>query len=1716
MAKQVENRVVEMEFKNKDFEKAVSVTMKSLEELNKKIDDLNKINTEGFDNLSKAANNVKFDTLFDNIDRLQDRLTTLGGKFVSRIQDEIVNIGVNAFQSAANGLERAYDNVTSTIVNKGKTRAQNLAQAKFQLEALGVSWNKVYDDMDYAVTGTAYGIDEAARAASQFAASNVNLGKDMKAALRGISGVAAMTGRGYSEIAQIFTTVAGTGRAMNGELNRIAERGLNAKKAIADFINETDYFGNGIRVTQEQIYDFAKDGEISFDLFSKAMDHAFGEHATKANDLFTGALDNTKAALGRIGERFATPIYEDLRQILVALIPVINDFKKSLDPVVNSVTAVTGNIKDLIVNGLEKLHGAFLEEDSFTFDFFGNVVDAKEVLMDALTHIGDLINGISDGINSNLFLNIIWNIVEGLKAVKDGFVDVFGELTGTDISSAIYRFTDLTKELMLDEDTLSNIRSIVGGIAAVFDMVYKTVSSLWKTGIKPMLIMISPALGDILNTAGSLGEALKSLNEAYDPLPYMHNFFEQLRGHIFPFVEEIKKVFMSIKDFFVQLTGIHDISSLFAQMDKLAGDLHLADIFYGIAGAIMYAFDTLKNFIEMLNGNVGFKEYVKQLTEQNTVLSWVKDKFTAIKTTLDDLFSKKITLSQALGLDKLKQHFEWLNPLLETFKEHYKSIFEANEVDIKSLPFIDQFVYNLKESIKNLDFDDIFGMIGAGFYAYFIKKSIEIKSAIAKTFGNFVDTFQKLADGITGSLVKMSKETNASKILKIAGAIALLAGSILLLGKMNTDELMQGIGAISLLAIGLAVLTKVLSKVLTTTEKTKREVDSLSDDKTTTTKTRGRGKNKITRVVEKLGATITETKEEVERTIKDISSVPALILSFGAAVFLIGSAIAKIAKYADGDGTIENIMVLMGIIVAIMSITIYKLAELTSLGDLDADALMAIAKTFLFLGIAIKLIATSIAEIAAVVALANDGGYSVLVAVGSLLAMLAALLGVVYGLTVIQAKMAVAAPVVLSMAGSMAIIALGLSLLTLPIISIAATTAILGENGIKLMWNSVGIIAALALVIGAIVVGFGAINSAMVGSAPGMLAGAASMLIIAIAINALLIPLAAITSIAAVDINSLVNATAVIGALTLLMFAVVTLFGALGGATGGIAAAGMLAGAAAMWIIAKAMQAMLVPIATLALLESQMPNGLGGVFKDIAIGLGLLAAAGVVVELIAPAFIILEGFLTSVGVSAWLVGTAIKGAGEGVLFFVSALALLQSINFDTLAQKIGEAGAAMIHGFTTALTGGIPDIQSGFVALIAAGAGAITASAGMIAEACFVLLEDVINAIDKHAQEIGFHLGHALGDITFYAFLGLGGSIGDIIARAFGVEDTMISDFLMDKFLPKKDDNSLAKKVADLFNFTGKKETKESAQKTGKEMSDETVNAYEENLNSTENKQKIGNSTSDLVSSVGSYIDTNEIKESFGVPGEASIDGLSEKLGIKNGQSLEAKDLADAFGGTYVDQIASYEKDAEDAGTKLGRAPIKGVAKAQDSHSPSKEALRLGNYFIDGYLMGLDSSDPANTAKSVALSVVSAFSSIENSAKSTLFDPLNEAVANMAAVASSDMDLTPTISPILDMSDVQSGFSSLNSMFSSSRSIALAGEVSDLNTANRLLSLQIQNDDREGTNENINSLGSKLEKLGDAIMNRQIVLDSGELVGGLVDPMDRSFGVRAIRAQRGG
>lgn len=127
---------------------------------------------------------------------------------------------------------------------------------------------------------------------------------------------------------------------------------------------------------------------------------------------------------------------------------------------------------------------------------------------------------------------------------------------------------------------------------------------------------------------------------------------------------------------------------------------------------------------------------------------------------------------------------------------------------------------------------------------------------------------------------------------------------------------------------------------------------------------------------------------------------------------------------------------------------------------------------------------------------------------------------------------------------------------------------------------------------------------------------------------------------------------------------------------------------------------------------------------------------------------------------------------------------------------------------------------------------------------------------------------------------------------------------------------------------------------------------------------------------------------------------------------------ADVVGG-FVSGIKSKISEGAKWGANLGSAALDAAKKALDSHSPSKAFEEVGMYAAEGLAGGLKKFTGlvATEAENIGRTAVSA---------------LSRAVSGISDSISGDMDVTPTIRPVLDLSDVNKG---LNSTFGKNQAI---------------------------------------------------------------------------------
>ena len=414
MSKQVDERVVSMQFDNKQFEANVKTSMTTIQKLKQSLNF--KDSGKSLENLSKAANEVKFDKLLSGVETLEKRFSAMG----------IVGMRVieNLTDSAMQMVTKTKNLITSTIKQGGISRATNIENARFQLqgllkddEAVAAVMKNVSDSVD----GTAYSLDAAAKVASQLAASGMRAGDEMFSSLRAVAGVAAMTNSSYEDIGRIFTQVAGQGRMMGDQLLQLSGRGMNAAATLAEQLGKTE----------QEVRDMVSKGQISFSTFASAMDNAFGEHAKKANETLNGAFSNVKSALARIGAEFVAPLIVQngpLVQVLNTIREKVNDVKRNIVPFAELVTTTINKLATKVNAAISKLN---IDKMFEKFSFLSRDFGASKIIK--------LVNGISKPIEK-----VTDTVKETVNAVTD-LDDIVNKVIRGDFGNGAERLNKLTE-----------------------------------------------------------------------------------------------------------------------------------------------------------------------------------------------------------------------------------------------------------------------------------------------------------------------------------------------------------------------------------------------------------------------------------------------------------------------------------------------------------------------------------------------------------------------------------------------------------------------------------------------------------------------------------------------------------------------------------------------------------------------------------------------------------------------------------------------------------------------------------------------------------------------------------------------------------------------------------------------------------------------------------------------------------------------------------------------------------------------------------------------------------------------------------------------------------------------------------------------------------------------------------------------------------------------
>lgn len=1564
----VDKRIVDLQFNNAQFAKGVESTIKSLDDLNRNLDNTG----------ASGSGLEKLRVGFDALD-------VVGMTVISNLTNAAIDLGKTIVNYAA----KPFDMAINQIVTGGINRAKNIENAEFLLGGLfgdeqvmnkeaGKMVSKVDWVMDNAlesVSGTAYGLDQAAKAAAQFAASGIEAGEPMVQVLKGVAGVAALTNSEFDDISKIFTNVAGTGRVTRNELNSLAMRGINP------FILLAEHMGTSVTEVQEILS--SPDANISAKTFFATFEQ-FADHATKANETFSGSLSNLRSALSRIGAVVAQPGLEMARNVFNELREVVNALNKSLKPVQDALISMMTN-------------AAGLDKD-------GNPIGW---LVSSLRDLSTMMNE-GGGIEklSKIFTNVLstmQNVGKGISSVfspiKDAFQEIFPPATLDTIINLTANIANLTSNFRITDATAEKLKRTFAGVFALLDIAKDVVITVAK-GFGTLLSFLSPVGDALLTVTAFLGDLIVRFREGASAGDVFNNALDGFKSFLETIGTGIQWAIDKISNQMSRFGGI-DLGPLkiFSDETKTMFNpvLFIVETAQKAFDGLRKAFEWLGPFLSELAPNIkkGFQAVGDAITN---VLNYIG--FEDIRAFVQFLLDGSMTgaiIGLVKKLDLITGKINGMGGLTGVLIDFRKSL-AAYQAELKA-----------KSLIK------IAGAIAILAGAMWILSTIPADAlgpsvaAMTSLFGQLVGSMAILSKS-AGSPIKITLLANA--MVAMGTSLVIMAAAMKILSTMNPDELAMGVAAMAGMLAELVLAALAMSKVSLKIFVVAQGMISMATAMVI-----------LAEAVRKVGQM---NPDEILKGITGIAGMLAVVAGFMAIMP---------AKSIIGVG-FALIMLSTGMV--IMSNAIANIAKL-SWEDL-AKGLISIAAV--------------LAAVAGATKLTNPA---------AMLAMGAAMIGVGIGLnTIALAVMSMGSmnwdTLLKGLIGLAAVMGflIGVTKLIDPVSMLALGVSLVGVGiGMNLMATSLMLMGSMSwesMAIGLLALG-GSL-AILAGAALLMntaLPGAAAMVVMALAIAMLVPPLMLLGAMSLKSVGvmllALAGVFAVFAVSALLMTPVVPIMLGVAAAMALLGAGVFLLGAG-LFLLAAAMASVAVGGVAFAGALSVVLTAIIDLipYAVSRIGIALIQLLDVLIEAMPKIFEVLRLLLSGLIALLWeYMGPILEVIGVLILKLLEMLI--------TYTPIIVEAIVLILIGILRTLTSYIPEIIVAAIQLLIGFVDGIIQSIPLVVGAILRLIEallvELLTFIPR-LVDIGFN---AITQFMDGMATTLKERVPEFVDTAMDMMEAIVDGlaYAIETSGPRL--REMAERLGEaLWNgfkgFFGINSPSKLAEDGGGFIIQGIINGL------TNGVQKVKDTIVDVAKSVW-----NGFKDFFGIKSPSTLmetEGGNVIAGVDNGLKNGEKSLGDRAKevgstifsniknavenvgdvaknvvGTLGDGLKNGLEFVGDSAKEIGGSILSGIKGVLGINSPAKTMIEAAHFTGQGLIVGLKQMNGAVVGASEDLG-----SGVVDGVRSSLF--------KMGELLNEDVGLQPVITPVIDLTDVRRD---LDSTFENQRMLDISASRDQVSKA---------------------------------------------------------------------
>ena len=681
MSKQVDSRVLEMRFDNKQFESNVSTSISTLDKLKKSLNLSGA--AKGLDDLNASAKKCDVSGIGNGVDTVKAKFSALQVVAATALAN-ITNSAVNAGKRIVSALtiDPIKDGFSEyeTKINAVQTIMSNTASKGTTMKDI----TAVLDDLNTYADKTIYNFAEMTRNIGTFTAAGVGL-KESASAIKGIANLAAASGSNSQQAStamyQLSQALA-AGKVNLQDWNSVVNAGMGGQKfqeALKATAREHGVAVDDIIKKQGSFRESLQKGWMTADILNETLSKFTVE----------GAKEYAKSMMdsGKWTQKQADALIKEAQSMEDAATKV-KTFTQLIDTLKEAMGSGWAQSWEIIFGDFEEAKEFFTEISDTLGDLIGKSADARNQVLQGWKDLG----------GRTAMIDAIRNAFEGImsvvKPIGEAFREIFPPITAKQLYNFSVAIKELTSHMKLSESTANNLKRTFKGIFSVFSIVVQAITAVVK-GFGQLISALTGIPGGILAVTAVIGDMITGFRNAVT----QSNIFEKV-------VSGIVKVITKVID-------------KFKEMGTKIGEA--------------FRMPTMDGFVSALDGI------------WNLLV--------------------KIVSTVAEGLGNVG------NTLAEAFNSA-----------------------------------DFFDALNGGIFATIllgVKKFVDGISDVTENFGGTFEGIKETLDGVRGCFEAYQNQLNAQALIKIAIAIGILAGALLLLSGIDGESLARSLGALGILFLEL-------------------------------------------------------------------------------------------------------------------------------------------------------------------------------------------------------------------------------------------------------------------------------------------------------------------------------------------------------------------------------------------------------------------------------------------------------------------------------------------------------------------------------------------------------------------------------------------------------------------------------------------------------------------------------------------------------------------------------------------------------------------------------------------------------------------------------------------------------------------------------------------------------------------------------------------------